>query len=149
MQFPLGQCSLKSPYTHNRHSNSYRVRVLFLCEQRALSLSHVEGPLAFVPFAAAAIYDLAVPMFLALHEVALVDRAIRLGLLALACDLPVVKGAFVARTVSHQQNTLAVLHALHVVALVLEKRVLVGVHALTFAELGDRVQVAYVTLNNG
>ena len=61
-----------------------------LVEESALSLPHVEAPLAFVPLGSFSVDDFTVSMALALHELSLVDCAVWVDALSLSRDLAIL-----------------------------------------------------------
>ena len=113
-----------------------------------MSLSDIVAPLPFVPLISLLVHDLTVPMLLTLLKVALVHSPIGLRLLAFPCDLAILELALISRPISHEQHSLTMLHSPLVVSLVLEERVVVGVHTLTLTQLSHWVQVTNVTLKN-
>ena len=113
-----------------------------------MSLSHIAAPLSLVPLISFLVHDFSIAMLFSLLKVSLVNGSISLCLLSLSSDFTILELTLIPRSISHEQDTLAMLDSSLVVSLVLEERVVIGIHTLTFTQLCDWVEVSNVTLNN-
>jgi hypothetical protein len=127
----------------------YLIGVFVLHLESALSLSNIHAPLTLVPDllgSGCLVFHLTEAVPLAEPELAPVHVAISVHALAIPCDLAVGELALVTAPVAENQHPRALFDAVLVVSLVLEVGVLIGVDALTVAELGHRVQVPHIAV---